>query len=262
MFPLGNELIPAEATGKLGGRLSEYVRGTPLHSYPTVLVLEDDPAQLPGIAAQLAAECKVDVVQARSAADAKRRLLQRQNTPMLAIIDWDMHMSPDQSLSVPALLSWLRKFERGCYTILYTIRPEILEINTAATLADPLVHFQAKSLGIDALIARVKAITGVTVGDLSLVGNQITCMGTDQHYFHEVARRLMSAFPRELDLARDDTSRRAATRFNHWLALQNSSVRVEAVGHRHFRLAVVRPEPSPESTIPSDGAEATGAELE
>lgn len=251
MSPLGNEGVAARATGKLGGRLRQYARGSPLHSYPTVLVLEDDPGQLPGIAAQLATECKVDVVQARSAAEAKRRLLQRQNTPMLAIIDWDMHMSPDQSLSVPALLSWLRRFERGCYTILYTIRPEILEINTAATVADPLVHFQAKSLGIDALIARVKAITGVTVGDLTLVGNQITCMGTDRHYFHEVARRLLGVFPHELDLSRDENLRRAVSRFNQWLAQQKSSVHVEAMGHHHFRLVVMPPEPLPEAAPPA-----------
>lgn len=209
-----------------------------LHSYPTALVLEDDPAQLSDIAVQLAGQCKLDVVQARSAAEAKMRLQQRQNTPVLAIIDWDMHLSPDQSLSVPDLLSWLRKFERGCYTILYTIRPELLEITNAAAAADPLVHFQSKTLGVEALIARVKAITGVTVGDLALVGDAITCSITEQHYFHEVARRLMSVHPHELDLSRDPKLWKEASRFRHWLGEQGSCVEVEAMGHRRYRLIV------------------------
>lgn len=215
-----------------------------LHAYPIALVLEDDPAQLPDICQALAA-LNLDVVQARSPAEAKRRLQQRQNTPVLAIIDWDMHLSPDHSLSVPDLLSWLRGFERGCYTIVYTIRPELLEINNAAAAADPLVHFQTKTLGVEALIERVKAITGVTVGDLTLVGDAITSSLTHEHYFHEVARRLMSAYPHELDLSRAARLWRVAYRFDSWLGEQKSNVHVECTGSHRFRLIVDEPRPGP-----------------
>lgn len=217
-----------------------------MRSYPTALVLEDDPTQLPKLSEALTEECNLDVVQARSAVEAQRRLQQRQNTPVLAIIDWDMRLSPDRSLSVPDLLRWLREFERGCYTIVYTIQPETLEINNAATLADPLVHFQSKTLGTDALIKRVKAITGVAVGDLVLAGDAITSTATAQHYFHEVARRLMSAYPHELDLSRDAKLWKVAYRFGHWLEQQESNVRVDCTGSRRFRLIVTDPGPRPE----------------
>jgi len=206
-------------------------------SYPTALVLEDDPTQLEKISQALAA-CNLEVVAARSAVEARRRLEQRQNTPVIAIIDWNMQLSPDQSMSVPALLAWLRRFERGCHTIVYTVRPELLVVRNEVTEADPLAHYQDKRLGVGALVKRLQAMVGVTVGDLTMAGDAVTCTVTGEHYFHESARRLMSAYPRELEFARDSALYRAAYRFRNWLVEQGSGVHVECMKRRRFRLVV------------------------
>lgn len=219
----------------LTGRL--VIEGGSLKSYPTALVLEDDPTQLEEIS-QALAKCNLDVVAARSAGDARRRLEQRQSTPVIAIIDWNMQLSPDQSLSVPALLAWLRRFERGCHTIVYTGHPELLVVRNVVTEADPLAHYQDKRLGVGALVKRLQAIVGVTVGDLTLAGDAVTCTVTGQHYFHEIARRLMSSYPRELELDRGASLYRSAYRFRNWLVEQGSSVHVECMKHRRFRLVV------------------------
>ena len=204
---------------------------------PEALVLEDDPTQLSGIV-DAVSELRYDVVMARSAADAKRRLIQRSDLllPTIAIVDWNMDMSPDQSLSIPAFLTWLRSFAHSCTVIVYTVRADLLPVTTAVHKADARAYLQDKRDGVDGLVERLRQMMAVRIGDLVLEGTHVHSLTTQEAFSHHVAMSLMMKFPESIDLRASEASTRAAYRFRKWVADQHSTVEVECVAARHFRL--------------------------
>lgn len=207
-----------------------------MRAIPEALVLEDDPTQLAELA-EAVSELGYDIVTARSAVDARRRLEQRgaQVLPTIGIVDWNMDMSPDQSVGIPDFLRWLRRFAPSCTVIVYTVRADLLPVHTKVRDADPWAYLQDKRDGVDSLTSRLRTMISVRIKDLVLEGSQVHSATTGKSFTHHVAMNLLLHYPEPLDLRRSVSSVRAAYRFKLWLAEQHSPLDIEVV-HKHFRL--------------------------
>lgn len=203
-----------------------------------VLVLEDDPEQLAELERHLGAR-GLHPVGLRSAARAIAMLrdggLAR---PVLAIVDWDLRMAPDQSATSSDALSVLARESIDCLVIVYTANVDSFAVRSGIHRAHPRAWLHEKREGLASLLERIDRMLDQSVGDLRVhEGAVVEHVPSRATYQHREAVRLVVHHPQVVTL-HSETATRAVRRFGEWLTQHASQVRVVSHGNRRYRLAV------------------------
>jgi len=206
------------------------------------LVLEDDPTQIDQIVKEVS-KVGFSVFTAESVREAKQKLERRAATglPTLAIVDWDMGMSSDTSLSVHHFLKWFRDLAKSSTVIAYSVHADTLAVNKAIHQADPWAYTHNKDEGLDSLVARLRQLFGVHVEDLILDTSTVLCEVTGARFVHPVGAMLLEHYPHAVDLHRSEGRVRACHRLRGWLRDQGSVMTVVPAGPSMWRLAIAAP---------------------
>lgn len=214
---------------------------------PEVLILEDDPEEL----AALTRAVRSARLEALGASSPGRALaLLRHRRPLLAIIDLDMSKLPlaDRRVGVREVLRTLRERHLNCIPLVYSAAVETIDEQARIYAAHPHCLFQSKRHGDGHLLERVDALLSARVGDLVIRAGMVIHLPSGQRFSHRVAVALLTARRAHRPLVLGESEARAARRFQGWLCRCGSSVRVQALGNRHYQLtlAVGEGEPSPQ----------------
>jgi hypothetical protein len=203
-----------------------------------VLILEDDPGQLTELQRHFDAR-GFHPVAVRSAARAISLLRDGGAArPVLAIVDWDLSMAPDQSASSSDALCILAHEAVDCLVIVYTANVDSFAVRSAIHRAHPRAFLHDKREGDGSLLARIDRMLDHSVGDLQVHdGAVVVHLPSRATYQHREAVRLVIHHPQVVTL-HSETATRAVRRFGEWLAQHGSPARVVSHGNRRYRLTV------------------------
>ena len=203
-----------------------------------VLILEDDPETLEELRAHFMRR-HFHPLGARSAVHAVASL--RNNAastrPVLAIVDWDLSKSPDQSLTSSDVLSLLARELPDCLTIVYSANIDSFRVRSEIHRSHPRAWLHDKRDGEESLIARVDRMLDPAVEDLRIVdGSLVLHIPSMAEHHHREAVRLVMHHP-EMVTFHSDTATKAVRRFGDWLTRSGSTAAVVSHGNRKYRLA-------------------------
>ena len=211
-----------------------------------VLILEDGPETLEGLRRHFERK-RFRPLAARSASGAMATLRRGgpAGHPILAIIDWDLSMAPDQSLASSQVLTVLARDFPDCLVVVYTANADSFQVRSGIQRAHPRAWLHDKRETDASLMQRVDRLLDRSVADLSVVnGSLLIHVPTQAEYHHRDAVRLVVRQP-EVVTFTSDTATRAVRRFGEWLRRQGSSATVVSHGNRMYRLAVKGPDAMP-----------------
>ena len=201
-----------------------------------VLVLEDNPTELEEIATVTEAS-GLSTLGTRSPAQALRLL--RANDPALAIVDWNMRLSPEAEQNAESVLRVLSREHPDTYTIVFATRAGTdIDLQERIAAAHPGAIVHDKRQGLPSLLARVRQLLQRKVGDLKLDRGTVIHVPTGERYKNKWAVRLMCGYPDALQAQRNSTPYMAMYRFNLWLDDIGSTVSVVSQGAAFYRLVV------------------------
>jgi len=170
--------------------------------------------------------------------------------PVVAIIDWDLTMAPDQSSSSTDALCVLARDVPECLVIVYTANVDSFRVRSEINRAHPRAWLHDKREGDGSLMERLDRMLDHPVADLRVQdGNVVVHLPTLDEYHHREAVRLVIHHP-EIVTFHSDTATRAVRRFNEWLARHGSPATVVSHGNRRYRLAVAEGGSAPQPTAP------------
>ncbi len=206
-----------------------------------VLVLEDDPTQLAELERHFAAH-GFHPIGVRSAARAIAQLRDGGPArPVVAIVDWDLGMAPDQSATSSDALCVLAREASDCLVIVYTANVDSFAVRSGIQRAHPRAWVHDKREGYASLVGRIGRMLDRTVGDLQVHdGAVVVHLPSRATYHHREAVRLVVHYPQVVTLY-SETATRAVRRFAEWLSQHSSPVRVVSHGNRRYRLATDNP---------------------
>jgi hypothetical protein len=209
-----------------------------------VLILEDDPGQLAELRKHFD-ERGFHAVAVRSAVRAIARVRDAGAArPVVAVVDWDLSLAPDQSATSSDALSILAQEASDCLVIVYTANVDSFAVRGGIHRAHPRAWLHDKREGVTSLMTRIDRMLDHRVGDLQVHdGAVVVHLPSQTTYSHREAVRLVIHHPQVVTL-HSETATRAVRRFGDWLARQGSPVRVVSHGNRRYRLAVDDPLPS------------------
>ena len=222
----------------------------------TILLVEDEPEQLEELRGAMDAR-GFQVIAMRSAARAVAWLRGGGgwSRPLVAVVDWDLRLSPDRSLSGTDLLCVLAGEAADCLTIVYTANADSFRVRSDIQRAHPRAWLHDKREGDPSLLARIGRMLDRGVADLRVEeGSRVVHLPTLAQYRHREAVRLLVHHPGAVTLP-SDSATRAVRRFGDWLERRGSPVRVVSQGRRRYRLAV-QEGPAP-GALPESGAAGT-----
>lgn len=208
-----------------------------------VLILEDDPETLEELRQHFARK-RFHPLVARSASGAMATLRRGvpSGHPILAIIDWDLSIAPDQSLASSHVLAVLGRDFPDCLVLVYTANADFFQVRSGIQRSHPRAWLHDKREGGASLMQRVDRLLDRSVADLRVVnGSLLIHVPTQAEYHHRDAVRLTVRQP-EVVTFTSDTATRAVRRFGAWLRRQGSSATVVSHGNRMYRLAVKAPD--------------------
>jgi len=229
-----------------------------------VLIVEDDPRQMAEICDGLA-PLHMDLIAARSPVEAEDKIANRNAHPLIAVVDWNMSLAPDRTVSVPALLRWIRHRDPTCTVVVFTPHTDELPVTAAVQQADPSAYLHDKRHGVGSLLDRLRRMCTVQVGDLAVQGPLVVYgtaraarpgdrIPTHARFTHPIGIAFLHAHPDGLRIApRDEARHKAARRFNAWLIAVGSGMRVQTLQRSYYRLAAAPALPAPPP--PSPGAD-------
>lgn len=203
-----------------------------------VLLVEDDPETLDDLRHHFSRK-GFHPLAARSARHAVTTLRNTGESarPVLAIVDWDLSKSPDQTASTHDVLSLLARDSPDCLTVVYSANIDSFPVRSAVHRAHPRAWLHDKRDGHASLVERVDRILDQTVEDICVrEGSMVLHLPTLREHHHREAVRLVIHYP-ELVTFHSDTATKAVRRFGHWLEDCGSSLRVVSHGNRRYRLA-------------------------
>src|SRR5690242_1884226 len=131
-----------------------------------VLIVEDNPTELEELA-HLTQALGLETMATRSPSQALRLL--RANDPTLAIVDWNMRLSPDATLTAEQVLRVLAREHPMTYTIVFAIRAGTdLDLQERIATAHPGAIPHDKRQGLPSLLSRIRRLLQRKVGDLRI----------------------------------------------------------------------------------------------
>lgn len=207
-----------------------------------VLIIEDEPEKLE----ELRREVEGRGFQAMATRSAARAIAWLRDAgpagrPLVALIDWDLRLSPDLSASSGDALCVLAGEAPDCLTIVYTANADSFPVRSQIQRAHPRAWLHDKRDGDLSLLARIDRMLDRAVGDLRIEeGCAVVHSPTRDRYRHREAVRLVSRYPEAVTL-QSESAARAVRRFAEWLARHGSPVRVVSHGGRRYRLALDAP---------------------
>ena len=158
--------------------------------------------------------------------------------PVVAIIDWDLTMAPDQSSSSTDALCVLARDVPECLVIVYTANVDSFRVRSEINRAHPRAWLHDKREGDGSLMERLDRMLDHPVADLRIQdGTSVVHVPSRDQYHHREAVRLVIRHP-EIVTFRSDTATRAVRRFGSWLEAHGSPATVVSHGNRRYRLAV------------------------
>ncbi|HUZ29511.1 MAG TPA: hypothetical protein VMU90_09745 [Solirubrobacteraceae bacterium] len=204
-----------------------------------VLILEDNPPELEELAT-LTEACGLETLATRSPAQAIRLL--RANHPTLAIIDWNMELSPDVERTAESVLRALAREHPDTYTIVYAINAGTdMRLQDRIAAAHPWAVPHDKRQGLDSLLRRVRTMLQRKVGDLRIDRGSVIHLPSGVRYKNKWAVRLLCGYPGAIKVRRDSAQYYAVYRFGRWLeAIGSSAAVVTERGGGFYRLVVGR----------------------
>ncbi len=201
-----------------------------------VLILEDNPTELTEIATVTEAS-GLATLATRSPAQAVRLL--RANDPTLAIVDWNMRLSPDQEQTAETVLRVLAREHPDTYTIVFAIRAGTdMDLQERIAAAHPGAITHDKRQGLPSLLARVRTLLQRKVGDLRIDRGTVVHVPTGQRYRNKWAVRLLCSYPDAAQAARNSAAYMSMYRFNLWLDEVGSNVVMVSEGAAFYHLEV------------------------
>jgi hypothetical protein len=207
-----------------------------------VLLLEDDAEKLDQLRSHFAAK-GFHPMAFRSAGRAIGALRGGAPAPVVAIVDWDLTLAPDQSSSSTDALCVLARDVPECLVIVYTANVDSFRVRSEIQRAHPRAWLHDKREGDGSLMDRLDRMLDHPVADLRVQdGTLVVHIPSQDLYHHREAVRLVIRHP-EIVTFRSETATRAIRRFGDWLARHGSPARVVSHGNRRYRLAVGDTEP-------------------
>ena len=201
-----------------------------------VLILEDNPTELEEIATVTEASGLVTLA-TRSPAQALRLL--RTNDPVLAIVDWNMQLSPDAEQTSESVLRVLAREHPDTYTIVFAVRAGTdMDLQDQIAAAHPGAITHDKRQGLPTLLARVRQLLQRKVGDLKIDRGTVVHIPTGSRYQNKWALRLLCSFPDAVQAQRGSAAYMSMYRFNRWLEELGSDVSLVSEGAAFYHLAV------------------------
>jgi hypothetical protein len=205
-----------------------------------VLLLEDDAEKLDELRRHFASQ-GFHPLAFRSANRAIRALRDGgpASQPLVAIVDWDLSLAPDQSSSSSDALCVLARDASDCLVIVYTANADSFRVRSEINRAHPRAWLHDKREGDASLMERVDRMLDHPVADLRVQdGSFVVHLPSQDQCHHREAVRLVIRHP-EIVTFHSDTATRAVRRFGDWLARHGSSAIVVSHGNRRYRLATV-----------------------
>jgi CheY-like chemotaxis protein len=215
-----------------------------------ILIVEDDPEEMAVAVAGLA-PLQMDCLQAQSAQEAAQVIQRREAHPLIAVVDWDMSLAPDQLWSIPQLLRWLRDREPNLTVIVFSAYADQLNVAAAVHDADPSAYLHDKRHKIESLLERLRRMCTIQLGDLTVQGVCVVHVPSQAKFPHPIGLSLLLAYPAPVPLGPDGARSRAARRFNAWLIEVDSSMRACSSGKRSYKLVPTPPPSTVAATLPS-----------
>ena len=165
--------------------------------------------------------------------------------PVVAIVDWDLSMAPDQSASSSDALCVLAREAPDCAVIVYSANVDAFQVRSQVHRAHPRAWLHDKRDGELSLMERLDRMLDRGVADIRLQGgSMVVHIPTRDQFHHREAVRLLIHHPQIVTLP-SDTATRAVRRFSQWLARHGSPATVVSHGNRRYRLAVADGEAGP-----------------
>ena len=209
-----------------------------------VLLLEDDPQELDVLRRHFASEGFHSLAyRSASRAIAALRAGGPAAQPLIAIVDWDLTMAPDQSASSSDALCVLAREVSDCLVIAYTANADSFRVRSEINRAHPRAWLHDKREGEVSLLERVGRMLDRTVADLRIQdGSFVVHVPSQDQCHHREAVRLVVRHP-EVVTFHSDSATRAVRRFGDWLGRHGSPAAVVSHGNRRYRLAVTEAGP-------------------
>jgi hypothetical protein len=204
-----------------------------------VLILEDDAEKLAELRGHFARK-GLHPLAYRSASPAIAAIREGgpATLPVLAIVDWDLSLAPDQAASSRDALCVLARDLPECLVIVYTARVDSFAVRSEIHRAHPRAWLHDKLEGDGSLMDRIDRMLDHPVADLRVKdGSMVIHLPTLDQCHHREAVRLVIRHP-EIVAFHSDTATRAIRRFGDWLARHESPASVVSHGNRRYRLAV------------------------
>lgn len=221
-----------------------------MRSVPQVLILEDVPEELRTIDAALS-RLGYETIVARDPAALLRRLVTTDpstgrraptsNVPTLAVLDYEMHHSPDQTVRVEELLAFLFEHHPNCRVIMYSSVLDRSDTRDRINQAHPLALIEDKrGDAAEALVRRIHRTVGKTAGDLEIVGSRLrfnhpTDDSRSCYLSHHIRHLLVSHYPNSV-LVAQQSDQKMVRRFRGDLDRLGSRMTVRCLRGKRFQL--------------------------
>jgi hypothetical protein len=206
---------------------------------PEALLLEDDPETLEELRSHFARK-RFYPLAARSATRALSLLENNgeSSRPVLAIIDWDLRMAPDNRCTSGDVLGRLAHDFAECLVIVYSQNIDAFRVRSEIHRAHPRAWLHDKRDGVGSLMVRIDRMLDQQVGDLRVhQGTVVIHLPSQDEHHHREAVRLVVHHP-DIVTFHSDTATKAVRRFGEWLVRHDSMVKLVSLGNRKYRLAV------------------------
>lgn len=224
-------------SGGAGGAVLHLLYSPIMTQRADVLILEDNPTELDELAT-VTEGSGLETMATRSPAQAIRLL--RANDPTLAIIDWNMELSPEGERTAESVLRALARDHPDTYTIVYATNAGTdMRLQDRIAAAHPWAITHDKRAGLDSLLRRVRTMLQRKVGDLRIDRGSVVHLPSGLRYKNKWAVRLLCGHPGAVKVRRNSAQYYAIYRFGHWLIEVGSDASVVAErGGGFYRLDI------------------------
>jgi CheY-like chemotaxis protein len=201
-----------------------------------VLVLEDDPEerlQVEGVVSRL----RLTPLSAADPGQALERL--ERHRPVMAIVDLNMALAPNNDRTVGEVLSRLYERHGGCIPIVYSANARDVMTQDWVASQHAYALIQDKRDGDSGLRERIGRLLRARFGDLHVSGGRVRHGPSGRDFPHRVAVALLVATRAECaEIVLDDSEGRAARRFERWLREEVGSEVHVRHDRSHYQLVV------------------------